>query len=126
MHFLAQPPLGADAEAVADQQHPDHQLRIDRGPPVLAVKRRRSVVQKTQIGNTIDAAQKMIKGNVRFQVARKTAAREIPQAGPSSRILRPRRQQGRNNSPARLTTPTFQQHRDQATPANRRLGHLRA
>ena len=28
--LLAQPSLGADAEAVADDQHADHQLRIDR------------------------------------------------------------------------------------------------
>ena len=31
--LLAQPPLRANAEAVADDQHPDHQLGIDRGPP---------------------------------------------------------------------------------------------
>ncbi len=39
MHFLAQAPFGPDAEAVADEQHPDHQLRIDRGPTHLAVER---------------------------------------------------------------------------------------
>jgi len=27
--FLAQPALGANAEAIADNQHPDHQLGID-------------------------------------------------------------------------------------------------
>ncbi len=36
--FLAQAPLGANAEAVADDEHPDHQLRIDRWPPKRAVK----------------------------------------------------------------------------------------
>src|SRR5215211_4332012 len=30
VHFFAKPPLGADAEAVTDDQHPDHQLRVDR------------------------------------------------------------------------------------------------
>lgn len=29
MHFLAQAPFGADAIAVTDDQHPDHQLGID-------------------------------------------------------------------------------------------------
>ena len=36
--LLAQPPLRADAKAVADDQHPDHQLRVDRGPTLLAVE----------------------------------------------------------------------------------------
>jgi hypothetical protein len=28
MHFVAQPSFRADPEAVPDQQHPDHQLRV--------------------------------------------------------------------------------------------------
>ena len=34
MNFLAQSPLRPDAEAVTDQQHPDHQFGVDRGRPV--------------------------------------------------------------------------------------------
>lgn len=34
MDFFAQTPLGADAEAIADEQHPDHQFRIDEGRPI--------------------------------------------------------------------------------------------
>lgn len=30
LHFTAQRPLGADREHVADDQHPDHEHRIDR------------------------------------------------------------------------------------------------
>src|ERR1700722_12197816 len=37
VELLAQPPLGANAEAVADNLHPDHQLRIDRRATRLAV-----------------------------------------------------------------------------------------
>ena len=37
--LLAQPPFKADAIAVADNEHPDHQLRIDRGPPDVTVER---------------------------------------------------------------------------------------
>jgi len=37
--LLAQPSFKADAIAVADNEHPDHQLRIDRGPPNVAVER---------------------------------------------------------------------------------------
>ena len=37
--LLAQPPFKADAIAVADNEHPDHQLRIDRGPSDVTVER---------------------------------------------------------------------------------------
>jgi hypothetical protein len=39
MHLLGQAPLGANAEAEADRQYVDPQLRINRGPacsPVVA------------------------------------------------------------------------------------------
>src|SRR5690606_5569799 len=39
MHFFAQPTLGTDAEAVADDQHPNHQCRIDRRTARMAVVR---------------------------------------------------------------------------------------
>ena len=32
MHLLAEPPLRPDTEGIAHDQHPDHQLGIDRGP----------------------------------------------------------------------------------------------
>ena len=47
--FLAQPPLGADAEAVADDQHADHQLWINRGSAGMAVERREVLVQIAQV-----------------------------------------------------------------------------
>ena len=37
MDLVAQPPFGANAEAVADNEHPDHQLRIDRRATRLAI-----------------------------------------------------------------------------------------
>jgi hypothetical protein len=37
MDLLAQPTLRTNAEAVADDEHPDHQLRINRGPPNVAI-----------------------------------------------------------------------------------------
>src|SRR5215472_17639684 len=40
VNFLAQPPLRAYAEAIADDQHPNHQLRINGRPTNLTVKRR--------------------------------------------------------------------------------------
>ncbi len=38
MHLLTETALGADRVAVSDQQHPDHQLRIDRRAASRAVE----------------------------------------------------------------------------------------
>jgi len=38
MDLLAQPPLRPDAKTIADNQHPDQQFRIDRGPACRAVE----------------------------------------------------------------------------------------
>src|SRR5580693_8292978 len=38
MGFLAQAALGADAKAITDDQHPDHELGIDRWATYRAVK----------------------------------------------------------------------------------------
>src|SRR5215472_2636586 len=40
VNFLAQPPLRAYAEAIADDQHPNHQLRINRRPTDLTAPHR--------------------------------------------------------------------------------------
>ena len=32
MYLFTKPPSGADAEAIANDQNPNHQTRIDRGP----------------------------------------------------------------------------------------------
>jgi hypothetical protein len=60
MDLIAQPPLRADAEAIADDQHPDHQLRIDRRAPHRAVERRQLSPQLTKLHEPIDRAQQMI------------------------------------------------------------------
>jgi hypothetical protein len=48
--FLAQPPLMTNAITVTDQEHPDHQLRIDRGPADVAIKCFQLFVQVGQNG----------------------------------------------------------------------------
>jgi len=68
MHLVAQPSLRPDAEAVPDDQHPDHQLRIDRWPPCVAVIRCEVAPQITQVEDAVDAAEKMVGGNVRLEV----------------------------------------------------------
>ena len=59
MNLLAQPPLRADAEAVADDQHPDQQLRIDRRPPHLAVERRQLPPQSVEFDKPINRPQQV-------------------------------------------------------------------
>src|SRR6266508_4147384 len=44
-NLLAQPSFKADAVAVTDNQHPDHQLRIDRGTANVAIKWRQPLVK---------------------------------------------------------------------------------
>lgn len=38
MNLIAQAPLRSDAEAVADQEHPDHELGINRRPADTTVE----------------------------------------------------------------------------------------
>ena len=52
LDFLRQPALGADAVAVADDEHPDHQLGIDRGPADVAVVRFELLVEAGAVATT--------------------------------------------------------------------------
>ena len=74
---LAKPPvvsanstLGADCEHVADDQHPDHEFRVDRRPADLAVERLQllSNVGQYPRNRRIDTAQKMARRNATFEV----------------------------------------------------------
>jgi hypothetical protein len=60
VNLLAKPPLGANAEAVADDQHPDHQFRIDRGPSNVAVIGLQMRSQPSQIDEPVDLAKHVI------------------------------------------------------------------
>ena len=57
MDLVAEPALGADAEAVTDDQHPDQQGRINRGAPGVAVVRGQVLVQLTQVQELVYAAE---------------------------------------------------------------------
>jgi len=58
--LLAEPPLRADREAVADDQHPDRQLRIDRGPPDPAVEGPQPCSEIAQVEIPVNLPEKMI------------------------------------------------------------------
>jgi hypothetical protein len=56
MDFFTQASFGADAEAVSDDQHGNHQLWIDRRAPRMTVKRRHVRTQIASIEEVIYAA----------------------------------------------------------------------
>jgi hypothetical protein len=65
--FVTEAPFRSDTEAIADQKHPDHQLRIDRGPPDVAVERRQLPPQVLKVDEPIDRPQEMVGWDVPFK-----------------------------------------------------------
>jgi len=55
------------AVAVADDQHPDHQLRINRRSTDLAVKRRQLAPHPVQFNKPVDRSQQMLCRHVTFE-----------------------------------------------------------
>src|SRR3982074_3179111 len=62
--------LETHAITVADNQHPDHQLRIDRRPADLAIEGRQLLAQVSQYPrhDRIDPSQEMAYRNTAFQI----------------------------------------------------------
>ena len=60
LHLTAQRPLRADCEHVADNEHPDHQHRINRGSTNLGVIARELGIHPRQIENRGDRAHQVI------------------------------------------------------------------
>jgi len=67
VNFFAEPTLRADAKTVTDDQHPDHQLRIDRGSPLLAIERRQLAPHPVKFHKPVDRAQKVPLGHMIFE-----------------------------------------------------------
>ena len=61
------PLMQSTTAPVADDQHPDHQLGVDRGAPDLAVEGAQVRPQARQINDPVDRAEKMIGWNVPLQ-----------------------------------------------------------
>src|ERR1700722_18458527 len=61
LHLRAQLPLGADRKHIADNQHPDHQHRIDRRPTSMRVAGRELLVHPIKIKNAVDLSNQMIR-----------------------------------------------------------------
>src|SRR3546814_19836038 len=54
MHLLAQPPLRTDPHAIAADQHPDPQLRLDRRPTRVAIIRPNASTAIAQLHAQVD------------------------------------------------------------------------
>ena len=59
--LFAKTPLRADAEAVADDQHSDHEFGINRGPSHAAVERRQFSPYLARFNEPINRVQQMIR-----------------------------------------------------------------
>src|SRR3546814_16927356 len=71
--------------AIAYDQHPDHQLRINRWPTRLAIIGPHMLAQVTQIHEPIDRPEQVIRWDMAPQSRRcKTAPPALPSARPSS------------------------------------------
>jgi hypothetical protein len=66
--LFAQPALGTNAQAVTHDQHPYHQLRVNRRTPGVAVERRQVAAQLAKIEATINPAQQVIGRNVIVEI----------------------------------------------------------
>ena len=60
MDLIADPPFGPNSEAVADQQHADHQFGIDRGPACVAVERSQMPANAAEIDEAVYGADQVI------------------------------------------------------------------
>ncbi len=68
MYLVAQPSLGPDAHAVADDEHPDHQLRVDRWAAGLAVKRLQMLADARQVHEAVNRTKHVVRRDVPLQV----------------------------------------------------------
>jgi hypothetical protein len=65
--LFAEAPLGADAEAVADDEHPDHQLGINRWPAQCALERGQLPPDPAKLHESVNRAREVIVRNVSFE-----------------------------------------------------------
>src|SRR6056297_2148672 len=64
MDLFAQPPFRPDAEAIANQQHPDQQFGIDRRAAGMAVETGKMGADAAQIDKPVDGSKQVIHGDV--------------------------------------------------------------
>jgi hypothetical protein len=68
LHFSADASLRADRKHIADDEHPDHEHRIDRRPPRVGVVGRQCVMHPAEIEHSVDPAHQILSWHYRVQV----------------------------------------------------------
>ena len=101
----------ANRIAIANQKHPDHQLRVDRRPADRAVERRQFAAQPTQIENRVNPSQRVIGRHPVFKAEvveqpilsprRLTHHRSTPEIQPDQRITTAQIRQARLSQQSR-------------------------
>src|SRR5262249_38596959 len=70
LYLGADSPLRADRKHVANNQHPDHEYRIDRRSPCVRVVRCKLLVHPTQVEHRVDLPDQMIRGHYLVEIKR--------------------------------------------------------
>jgi hypothetical protein len=79
-NLIVEPALRADAKAITRDQHPDHQLRIDRWTPHVAGVVRQLPAHAAQIHEPVDPSWQVIGGgvNIEVEIMEKPIRRRLP------------------------------------------------
>jgi hypothetical protein len=111
--LLTQPTLRTNAEAVADDEHPDHQLGINRGPPDVAVIGLEMRPNSGQVDETVDPAQHVIVRDVPVQTeaVEQRLLHHTPFAHHRPNLLHPAEE---NQRPAPRSSGAFQRNSQRA------------
>ena len=74
LHLLTEATFRAHRMAIADQEHPDHQLGADRGAAQVAIVGLHLPAQPAQVQNRVDLAQEVIGRNhvLKIELIKKT------------------------------------------------------
>jgi hypothetical protein len=64
VNLIAQAPLRSDAETVTDQEHPDHQLRIDRRPADDTIEGCQISPDLLKVDKPVDRPQQVVGGDM--------------------------------------------------------------
>jgi hypothetical protein len=67
VNLIAQVSLRSDAEAVTDQEHPDHQFGIDRRPADAAIEGRQIPPDLLKVDKPVDRPEQVVGRNMLFE-----------------------------------------------------------
>ena len=80
MDFLTETPFRPNAKGIAHDEHPYHQLRIDRGAASRAVEWGEMTAHVSEINEAVDAPEQMLRRDVVFycELVEQRALRNLP------------------------------------------------